>query len=410
MSDNDENLDQQTPETPSPYRSEPAGEKMPDFGADSSANAANAPFPATRDTRERAEDDIFGGLPTQQSPAANSDGPRWQPAPASPSSGDEDAKPAAANEELPTVPVLTPEVPSDGQASEVNAEERGDEDNPFASSSPREDEEPNPFAPSASSRDEEAEASPLTARRERRAAEEDLESTQVRRSSLFAPTSEDPDTVAGGALLGGESVVAGDALMDDSPATAQLPANDARYPEDDLFAGEELEAPRSRAWAHVASIFGLLLLTPIAWYLVADAGARFTLPQNAPWTTGQISIPAILELVAGLIVVVLIAILVRSSSVGAWIAGIVLIAAGALFVVTPELTQRLVDQPLDQLSELHTMGANIAHHFLADGSTGRLLAYGLALVLTGYISHSARRAGRREERLQAAYERRGQGR
>lgn len=395
MSDNDENREERTPETPSPYRSEPAGEKMPDFSADGPAVAANAPIPATRDTRERAEDDIFGGLPAENDTAAPADAPRWQPAPAE--SGESSSQPKAAeqDEAVPTVPVLTPELPS--EESEATAP------------TPQREADAAPASEATRADDEEAEASPLTARRERRAAEEDLESTQVRRSSLFAPTSETDESVAGGALLGGSSVVAGDAVMNDSPATAQLPTHES-YGDDDLFAGEELEAPRSRAWAHVASIFGLLLLTPIAWYLIADAGARFTLPEQAPWTTGHISVPAILELVAGLIIVVLIAILVRSSSVGAWITGVILIAAGVMFVVTPELTHRLIDQPLEQLAELHTMGANVAHHFVADGSTGRLLAYGVALLLAGYISHSARRAGRREERLQAAYERRGQGR
>lgn len=395
MSDNDENREEQTPETPSPYRSEPADEKMPDFTDDTRNAPANAPIPATRDTRQRAEDDIFGGLPTDTRAAETSDAPRWHPAPATDATVDEEA--TDAENERGSAPILTPELPDD----EVERKE----------TKARADDKSVPFGASSSRDDKEADASPLTTRRERRTVEnDDLESTQVRRSSLFSPTSDTQETVAGGARLGGESVVAGDALINDAPATVHQPAEEDDYADDDLFAGEELEAPRSRAWAHVASIFGLLLLTPIAWYLITDAGARFTLPHQAPWTTGHISVPALLELLAGLIVVVLIAILVRSSSVGAWIAGIILAAAGVMFVVTPELTQRLIDQPLDQLANIHTMGANIAHHFVADGSTGRLLTAGVALLLAGYISHSARRAGRREERLQAAYERRGQSR
>src|SRR5699024_3865086 len=37
--------------------------------------------------------------------------------------------------------------------------------------------------------------------------------------------------------------------------------------------------PPSRAKAHVLTILLTLLLTPVAWYLLADAGARLTLPQ-----------------------------------------------------------------------------------------------------------------------------------
>ncbi|MDO5727540.1 MAG: hypothetical protein Q4Q03_06425 [Bowdeniella nasicola] len=396
MSDNDEKQPQRDPETASPYRSEPASEKMPDFGADQRDDAAaNAPLPATRNTRQRAEDDIFGGLPQTEQSAEGDQAPTWQPAPQP--AADDETRFAAAK------PAVLGDEPHDEEVSSAvpdTAETRASRH--LADEDLREE----------SDVDLDAEASPLTARRERREAEQDddLESTQVRRSSLFSPTSETPTAQVTTPMADG-SAVGGDALLNDTPATAHLPVNEPSYhDDDDLFAGEELEAPRSRVWAHVSSIFGILLLTPIAWYLIADAGARFTLPANAPWQSGQISIPAILELLAGLIVVVLMAILVRSSSVGAWITGVVVTAAGVMFVVTPELTQRLIDQPLAELSDLHTMGANIAHHFVADGSTGRLVAIGIALMLAGYISHSARRAGRREERLQAAYERRGKSR
>lgn len=241
--------------------------------------------------------------------------------------------------------------------------------------------------------------------------DDDIESTMVRRTSLWnsesgddAPASYAPGAAAAGA---GAAGTADPATTTSEPRTQTYEPHDpaSRY-EDDILAGEELEAPRSRVGAHIASIFLVLLLTPIAWYLIADAGARFTLASNAPWDTGTINLAAIGEMVGGLLLVVLIAILVKASSVGAWITGALLAIVGAAYVVAPGMLKEYSTGPLDKISDLHQIGANAAHHFLADVSTGRMLAYGVALLLAGYISHAARRAGRRGERLQAAFERR----
>ncbi|MCM3662539.1 hypothetical protein M3148_16295 [Georgenia satyanarayanai] len=156
--------------------------------------------------------------------------------------------------------------------------------------------------------------------------------------------------------------------------------------------------PPSRAKAHVLTILLTLLLTPVAWYLLADAGARLTLPQGNPWDTANLNVAALLELAAGLLVLVLVLLAARWSSVGAIVTGALVIIVGVPFVAVPAWTQDLLQPVESWLAGLGDFGDNIAHHLIASGSTGRLVAVGVALVLVGVVSHGARRQGRREVR------------
>lgn len=245
--------------------------------------------------------------------------------------------------------------------------------------------------------------------------EDDIDNTMVRRTSLWKnePTeaevadSDATATFPTGAAAAGSAAAAGAAATTRERPLDRSGYDPARAYEDDILAGEELEAPRSRAGAHIASALLVLLLTPLAWYLITDAGARFTLAENAPWTSGRVNLAAIAEFLGGILIAVVIAFLIKASSLGAWITGTLLTIAGFAFIVAPRLVQDYSEGTLNQLSELHQIGANASHHLIADGSTGRLAAYGIALLLAGFISHAARAAGRRNERLRAAFERRG---
>src|SRR5699024_2437210 len=59
--------------------------------------------------------------------------------------------------------------------------------------------------------------------------------------------------------------------------------------------------PPSRGGTHALTVLVTLLLTPVAWYLLADAGARLTLPSGNPWESGNLNVAALLELGAGLL-------------------------------------------------------------------------------------------------------------
>lgn len=180
----------------------------------------------------------------------------------------------------------------------------------------------------------------------------------------------------------------------------------AALPGDEMVAGTEYDRVPSRAGAHWWAILATLLLTPVAWYLLSDAGARMTLPAENQWETGVLNFAALGELVGGLVVLGVILWAARASSLGGFIVGGLLVLVGGAFVVAPAWVQQLLEPFLDTLRGYNDMGANIAHHLVADGSTGRILIAGFTLVMIGFVSHGARRRGRSEQVIRAAVERR----
>ncbi len=191
-------------------------------------------------------------------------------------------------------------------------------------------------------------------------------------------------------------------------AATRAPAVPAEHPDDEERARPERDVllegttahtrPPSRAKAHVLTILLTLLLTPVAWYLLADAGARLTLPPGNPWDTANLNVAALLELAGGLLVLVVVLLAARWSSVGAIVTGALVVVVGVPFLAVPAWTQDVLEPVEAWLADLGEFGDNVAHHLVASGSTGRLVAVGVALVLVGVVSHGARRQGRREVR------------
>ncbi|WP_165216841.1 hypothetical protein [Schaalia sp. ZJ1691] len=175
--------------------------------------------------------------------------------------------------------------------------------------------------------------------------------------------------------------------------------------DDAIFSGATVvaEVP-SRAGAHWLSFFAFLLLSPVAWYLLGDAGARMTLLDNSPMNTGALNFLALGELVGALVVVLLLFVLGRRSSLGAWISGVLWTIAGIPWIVIPALTATTLNPLLTRMFAASSFTGNIAHHLQASGYSGRMLFLGLALIGLGYVSHSARRVGRSEEVLRAEVE------
>ncbi|MGC5615435.1 hypothetical protein [Georgenia sp. Z1491] len=160
------------------------------------------------------------------------------------------------------------------------------------------------------------------------------------------------------------------------------------------------DAPPSRgAGTHVWVLLVSLVLAPVAWYLVADAGARLSNGESTAWVTGDVVAEHVAELGAGAVLVLLLVLLARVSSLGAWVWGIVGTVLGAAWLVVPGPLSDLLDPVLDGLTNLsgvESLGENIAAHLVTDGTSGRLLMYGLALLGVAIATHGARRAGRAE--------------
>ena len=215
-----------------------------------------------------------------------------------------------------------------------------------------------------------------------------------------APTTEAPvldgeRTVDDGARDDSAAWADGTAAGAATPAAAEEPAGRSRRAVV-LDGTTAVTRPPSRAGAHVLTILVTLLLTPVAWYLLADAGARLTLPARNPWDTGNLNVAALLELAGGLLALAVILLAARWSSVGAIVTGILVTVLGVPFLAAPTWTQEVLEPVDTWLERFGDLGGNVAHHLVASGSTGRLVVIGVTLVLVGAVSHGARRKGRRE--------------
>lgn len=175
--------------------------------------------------------------------------------------------------------------------------------------------------------------------------------------------------------------------------------------DDELFsAAPQVTEMPSRTGAHWISFLGFLLLTPVAWFLAADAGARMTLADSAPMYTGIASFQALGELAGAVLVCVVLFALARRSSLGAWIMGVLTLAAGLPWVLAPGVTASSLLSALTSLSQTGPVGANLMHHLQASGYSGRFVVLGALLMGVAYVSHSARRTGRAEEALRTSLE------
>ncbi|MFT0848341.1 hypothetical protein VR010_11385 [Actinomycetaceae bacterium L2_0104] len=156
------------------------------------------------------------------------------------------------------------------------------------------------------------------------------------------------------------------------------------------------EAPKGRGWAHTGVLIATLVLVPIAWYLLSDASARLFLVAGNPWETGNLNLAALGELAGGIAVVALIWLLARVSSLGALIIGALTAILGLLALVLPTFTQDSIIARLDRaIGDFNDLTSNVIHHVTLDLGSGRMLMFGAILLLTGMVSHSARRRGER---------------
>lgn len=154
------------------------------------------------------------------------------------------------------------------------------------------------------------------------------------------------------------------------------------------------EAPKSRVKAHIGVFFATILLVPLAWYLFSDASIRLAVVEGNPWATGKVSILVLLETVGALVVLGLIWFLARASSLGIFCSGLVVTILGAVGVVVPFFARDTIANGLTgAIGSFNSLTGNIAHHFAIDLGSGRILFYGFLLLMTGVVSHYARKRG-----------------
>ena len=223
--------------------------------------------------------------------------------------------------------------------------------------------------------------------------EDEVESTQVRRRAFIAPAAESATTEASWKP------------REDS-GERTVPQETPESLDDALFEGATVvpEIP-SRAAAHWSSLALGIFALPITWYLIADAGARMTLPEGNPAATGVINWLALTEVAIAFVAVIALFEAFKRSSLGAWIGGLCFFAAGLPWVFAPGFTSAHTVSVLHFLQNSGALGANLAHHLQASGYSGRLLFLGIALLGIASLSHSVRRRGRNEEAMREQVER-----
>ncbi|WP_216395461.1 hypothetical protein [Arcanobacterium phocae] len=153
------------------------------------------------------------------------------------------------------------------------------------------------------------------------------------------------------------------------------------------------DEPKGRGWLHVGGFFLTILLLPVAWYFISDAGARLYLVDNNPWETKSFALFPFVELIGGLAVITLIWLTARATSLGAQFWGAVITLCGLAALITPSSAQRAITWLDNQIGSYNAFTGNVIHHIELDFGTGRVAILGFMLFMTGIVAHAARRRG-----------------
>ncbi|MCL3778456.1 MULTISPECIES: sulfite exporter TauE/SafE family protein [unclassified Actinomyces] len=177
------------------------------------------------------------------------------------------------------------------------------------------------------------------------------------------------------------------------------PQRTAPRTEDDILleGSTVVGKPAPRTAAHWAGVLLSLVLLPIAWFFLHDSAAQ-VMTATEPHRF-VLSVAGLVELVIGALALVLALWTARRSSVGSFLVGALTLLIGLPGLVVPAVMGLHVTPVLDRLAQQSSLGADLASYVWADAATGRFAWAGLLLIMVGVVSHSARRAGRREQEV-----------
>ena len=226
----------------------------------------------------------------------------------------------------------------------------------------------------------------------------EVESTADRRYSLLNNSEEAKQPVE-------EDSPHWDSVEETEPEEVLTTAERQQSFEDTIFDGATVKPTvPSRAAAHIWSLLLFLVMVPITWYLILDVATRLrTRGGDVLLPASSLNAGQWVEIVVAVIMVFLLALVARFSSLGAFITGLALTVGGAFFLVVPEQTANSLQPLLTALDNAgqqdhfyQALPSNIAHHLAWSGGSGMLLLAGLTLLAMAFLAHSARRAGRKD--------------
>ena len=171
---------------------------------------------------------------------------------------------------------------------------------------------------------------------------------------------------------------------------------DNEVDDDVLLAGSTVVGkPASRAAAHWGGTLLALVLFPIAWFLMHTAANALTGALAYGWPK-VFSTAGIIELGMAIVLLIVVMATATRSSLGTFVTGITTLLIGLPFVVVPSITKQYLGDFLANMALQSRFGRILSEAILLDGVSGRLVIIGLFLIMLGVVSHSTRRAGRRE--------------
>ena len=171
--------------------------------------------------------------------------------------------------------------------------------------------------------------------------------------------------------------------------------------DDVLLAGSTVVGkPASRAAAHWGGTLLALVLFPIAWFLMHTAANALTGALADGWPK-VFSTAGIIELGMAIVLLIVVMATATRSSLGTFVTGITTLLIGLPFVVVPSITKQYLGDFLANMALQSRFGRILSEAILLDGVSGRLVIIGLFLIMLGVVSHSTRRAGRRERLVMA---------
>ena len=166
--------------------------------------------------------------------------------------------------------------------------------------------------------------------------------------------------------------------------------------DDVLLAGSTVVGkPASRAAAHWGGTLLALVLFPITWFLMHTAANALTGALADGWPK-VFSTAGIIELGMAIVLLIVVMATATRSSLGTFVTGITTLLIGLPFVVVPSITKQYLGDFLANMALQSRFGRILSEAILLDGVSGRLVIIGLFLIMLGVVSHSTRRAGRRE--------------
>lgn len=190
------------------------------------------------------------------------------------------------------------------------------------------------------------------------------------------------------------------------PETIKKPTSPAATSlEETIFEGATVvPTVPSRMAAHLWSLLLSLILLPLAWYYGLDVAQRLRVGPTSPWQGGPLTALIITELIGAIICIFLVVFLARFSSLGTFFTGIFITTLGIFTVFTPHIAatklapifRALEHSNAENTSMVQNLMANIGKLLHLSAGSGLFLFIGIILLALGFVSHGARRKGRKD--------------